>query len=182
MTCAYISSMRRFHPSSLPFRTRLLLRITALALALGTALAAPATAVAEGVVCAWGLAQHGTHATGDGEVGNGFRGGESRHGTHGAPGEGGQHGAPAADGLHAHHATASEGSGQPGTPPEPCPCPHPCGPCAVVAGIPAAVGTVALPSHPVPDGAGLWDTPSLPIFDPLLVPSGPDPPAPPFLR
>ncbi len=172
--------MRRFHSSVLPFRTRLLLRITALVLSMGAALAVPATAMAEGMACAWGLEQHGAHGAGSGAAVGGAQEPDSVHGTHGTTGHGTDHGA-ASGGLHAHHATDSEGSGAPGAPPQPCPCPHPCGPCAVVAGLPAAV-TWTLAFHPVPDGAGLWDTPSLPIFDPLLVPSGPDPPVPPFLR
>jgi hypothetical protein len=182
MTCAYISRvMIHLHPRFRVGRTSLVVRLLALLLSLGVALAVPVTAMAEGVACAWGMAQHGEH---------GAQWEQAPHGGHGGFGAAaaGATTDPHAGHHHGPDATAPDGAAEAGqatsseAPPHPCPCPHPCGPCAVLAGAPVSGGTVAFLSHPVQQAVVAWDVPSLPIFDPLLVPSGPDPPTSPFLR
>lgn len=163
-------------PRSRSHRTSLPVRLLALLLSLGVGLTVPATAMAEGVACAWGMVHQGEHGGHVGEAGTADAASGPSADPHADHHHHGSVGNQADGAVPAGEASSSE------RPPEPCPCPHPCGPCAIVAGAPAPGGTAAFLSHPVPEAGAAWDVPSLPIFDPLLVPSGPDPPASPFLR
>jgi hypothetical protein len=160
-----------------PF-TRVLVALLAAALALSV----PATLTAEALLCVHHL-EHGSgeHDGGAGgaDPAGGAPGGapEPAHGAAHGPAHGPGHGGEDAQ-PHGHHAGDPGESHPPG---HACVCPHPCGPGATVGGVPSASILVIL-SHPPMAPAPAWDILPLPLFDPRGVPTGPDPPAPSFIR
>ena len=142
-------------PSRLRYRHPLA-RLLAFLLLMATASTLPASLAGEAHLCLHAGAEHTGAVEGE-------SGGEAGH-----------------PGHHGHHSDPSpEGSGETGTPAQPCTCPHPCGPCADVVDPPSASRTwVFLAQSRVAWVPG-WDISSLPPMDPRRIPTGPDPPATP---